>query len=52
MPTRLAFLGPEGTYAEKAAQALAKLEKIVTPELIPYRGLRTVIEHLANKKKK
>ncbi len=49
MQTRVAFLGPEGTYAEQAALALAKLEKLNEPELIPFRGLQAVIEHLANK---
>ena len=49
MQTRLAFLGPEGTYAEKAARVLAELEKLPMPELVPCIGLRSVIEHLANK---
>ncbi len=48
MQIRVAFLGPEGTYAEKAALALAELEKIPKPDLIPCKGLRAVIEHLAN----
>ena len=29
MPTRVAYLGPEGTYAERAAFALTKLETLV-----------------------
>jgi len=48
MPIRVAFLGPEGTYAEKAALAITELEKTSDPELIPCKGLRAVIEHLAN----
>ncbi len=47
MAIRVAFLGPEGTYAEKAAVALAELEKIPKPDFIPCKGLRSVIEHLA-----
>ncbi len=49
MPTQVAYLGPQGTYAEQAACALAKLEKLSQPVFIPYTGLRSVIEHLANK---
>tara|TARA_Y100001968_G_scaffold333604_1_gene397569 strand:- start:608 stop:1447 length:840 start_codon:yes stop_codon:yes gene_type:complete len=49
MPTRVAYLGPQGTYAEKAAGLLAKLEKIDTPIFLPYKGLRAVIENIANK---
>ncbi len=48
MPTRVAFLGPKGTYAEKAAIALAGLEGVTNPILIPCTGLRSVFEHLAN----
>ncbi len=49
MPTKVAFLGPEGTFAEKAAHTLAKLEKLENPKFIPCVGLRSVIEHLAKK---
>ncbi len=49
MPTKVAYLGPEGTYAEKAAHTLAKLEKLEDPTFIPCVGLRSVIEHLAKK---
>ena len=49
MQTRLAFLGPEGTYAEKAAHSLAKLENLDDSVLVPCAGLRLVIEHLAKK---
>ncbi len=48
MYKRVAFLGPKGTYAEQAALALAKLEKIEQPKLIPCSGLRSVVEHVAN----
>ncbi len=48
MGTRVAFLGPKGTYAEQAAVALARLENLSGPDLIPFNGLRTVIEKLAN----
>ncbi len=45
----MAFLGPEGTYAEKAAYSLIKLEKLDKPEFVPCVGLRSVIEHAAKK---
>jgi len=49
MPTRVAYLGPKGTFAEKAAYLLAKLENLDAPEFLPCKGLRSVIEHAANK---
>ncbi|WP_320663782.1 prephenate dehydratase [Prochlorococcus sp. MIT 1223] len=49
MPTRVAYLGPKGTYAEKAAVLLANLEKLDTPVFLPCKGLRAVIEKTANK---
>ena len=49
MKTKVAYLGPEGTYAEKAAHTLAKLEKLENPTFIPCVSLRSVIEHLAKK---
>ena len=49
MPIQVAYLGPKGTYAEKAASALARLEKIKDPEFVPCVGLRSVIEHAAKK---
>ena len=49
MSTQVAFLGPEGTYAEKAAYALAKLEKLDAPQFVPCVGLRAVIENVAKK---
>ncbi len=49
MPTQVAYLGPKGTYAEKAACTLARLEKLEDPQFIPCIGLRSVIEHAAKK---
>ena len=49
MPTQVAYLGPEGTYAEKAAYTLSKLEKLDHPVFVPCVGLRSVIEHVAKK---
>jgi prephenate dehydratase len=44
---RLAFLGPVGTYGEQAAQRLAALADLATAELVPYQGIRAVIQALA-----
>ena len=48
MPTRIAFLGPTGTYGEQAAQSLIALEQLPQPELVPCVGLRAVVEQLAS----
>ena len=48
MPTQVAYLGPEGTYAEKAALMLTKLENVHKPQLIPCVGLRSTIEKVAD----
>ena len=48
MSTRVAYLGPKGTYAEKAATALATLEKLDSPVFLPCKGLRSVVDNLAN----
>ena len=45
----MAYLGPKGTYAEKAAETLSKLEKFDNVELVSCIGLRSVIEHAAKK---
>ena len=45
---RVAFLGPEGTYGERAARSLMKLEAIENPELVACSGLRSVVEHVAD----
>ena len=50
MPTRVAFLGPEGTYGEQAARALAELEGLPNLELVPCVGLRSVVEHVVSKR--
>jgi len=49
MPTRVAYLGPKGTFAEKAAHLLAHIENLDAPVFLPCKGLRSVIEHAANK---
>ena len=48
MSTRVAYLGPKGTYAEKAAKALSVLERLDEPEFLPCRGLISVLDNLAN----
>ena len=48
MSTRVDYLGPKGTYAEKAAKALAALEKIDSPEFSPCKGLMSVVANLAD----
>ncbi len=48
MSTRVAYLGPKGTYAEKAAKALAALEELDSPQFSPCKGLRSVVDNLAN----
>ena len=47
MPTRLAFLGPAGTYGEQAAQVLIEQEALEDVQLVPCVGLRSVVEQLA-----
>ena len=48
MSTRVAYLGPKGTYAEKAAKALSVLERLEEPQFLPCRGLISVLDNLAN----
>ena len=48
MPSRIAFLGPAGTYGEKATAALIALEGLADPEPVPCVGLRAVVDHLAS----
>ena len=48
MSTRVAYLGPKGTYAEKAAKALSVLERLDEPQFLPCRGLISVLDNLAN----
>ena len=47
MRTRLAYLGPTGTYGEQAAQALVQLEAMGDVQFVPCVGLRAVVEQLA-----
>ncbi|MFO0039924.1 MAG: prephenate dehydratase [Synechococcaceae cyanobacterium] len=44
---RLAFLGPVGTYGERAARRLASLAGHGEAELVPQQGIRAVIQSLA-----
>ena len=48
MPMRIAFLGPEGTYGERAAREMLRLEQISEAELVACTGLRSVVEHVAD----
>lgn len=48
MPTRIAHLGPAGTYGEQATLALVELEDWSEVELVPCVGLRAVVERLAD----
>ena len=47
MPTRIAYLGPVGTYGEQASRALADLEGLSEVSFLPCVGLRAVVECLA-----
>jgi prephenate dehydratase len=48
MPCCVAFLGPEGTYGERAARAMVALEALDAVELVPCAGLRAVVEQVAD----
>ena len=48
MPISVAFLGPEGTYGERAARALLDLEGYDQARLVACVGLRSVVEHVAD----
>ncbi|MFM1901209.1 MAG: Prephenate dehydratase [Cyanobacteriota bacterium] len=48
MTTRVAFLGPQGTYGERAARAMVELEALDPVELLPCPGLRSVVDHVAD----
>jgi prephenate dehydratase len=48
MVSRIAFLGPAGTYGEQATRALIALESMPSPELVACTGLRAVVDHLAH----
>ena len=48
MPIRMAFLGPNGTYGERAAKEMLMLEGIPDGELVACTGLRSVVDHVAD----
>ncbi|MEC7897583.1 MAG: prephenate dehydratase domain-containing protein, partial [Cyanobacteriota bacterium] len=48
MPMRVAFLGPKGTYGERAAKAMLQLEQLGDADLVACTGLRAVVEHVAD----
>lgn len=48
MPIRMAFLGPKGTYGERAAKEMIRLEQISDAELVACTGLRSVVDHVAD----
>ena len=47
MRKQVAYLGPKGTYAEKAAHILSKLANFQTPIFVPCNGLHSVIKSIA-----
>ena len=47
MRKQVAYLGPPGTYAEKAAHTLAKLSDFNSPLFVPCNGLHSVIKSIA-----
>ena len=47
MRKQVAYLGPQGTYAEKAAHILSKLANFQTPLFVPCNGLHSVIKSIA-----
>ena len=47
MRKQVAYLGPKGTYAEKAAYILSKLVNFETPLFVPCNGLHSVIKSIA-----
>ncbi|MBK17178.1 MAG: prephenate dehydratase [Prochlorococcus sp. SP3034] len=49
MRKQVAYLGPEGTYAEKAAHILSKLSNYDSPIFVPCKGLHSVIKSIAYK---
>ena len=49
MRKQVAYLGPQGTYAEKAAHILSKLVNFQTPIFVPCNGLHSVIKSIAYK---
>ena len=49
MRKQVAYLGPEGTYAEKAAHILSNLANYDSPIFVPCKGLHSVIKSIAYK---
>ncbi len=49
MRKQVAYLGPQGTYAEKAAEILSKLANFDSPIFVPCKGLYSVIKSIAYK---
>jgi len=49
MRKQVAYLGPKGTYAEKAAHILSKLANLQSPIFVPCNGLHSVIKSIAYK---
>ena len=47
MRKQVAYLGPKGTYAEKAAHILSKLVNFESPLFVPCNGLHSVIKSIA-----
>ena len=47
MRKQVAYLGPQGTYAEKAAHILSKLANFQAPIFVPCNGLNSVIKSIA-----
>ena len=47
MRKQVAYLGPEGTYAEKAAHILSNLSNFESPLFVPCNGLYSVIKSIA-----
>jgi len=47
MRKQVAYLGPKGTYAEKAAHILTKLADFQSPIFVPCNGLHSVIKSIA-----
>ena len=49
MRTQVAYLGPKGTYAEKAAEILSDFANYESPIFVPCKGLHSVIKSIAYK---
>ena len=49
MRKQVAYLGPKGTYAEKAAHILSEIANYDSPIFVPCKGLHSVIKSIAYK---